>query len=221
MHEYPSDVAFTPAVKAIQAVHGSRGAYAHMEQGMGWQTTITPELSAFIASLDMFYLSTANSDGQPYIQYRGGPKGFLKVLDERTLAFADFRGNRQYISVGNLSENPKAFLFLMDYASQSRVKVWGSARILEGDEALLAKLWDKSYHGTPERAIVIEIAAWDANCRQHIHRRYDEARFRETTEALRSRVRELETEVARLLAEGGALRGGPRAASTQERGAAD
>jgi predicted pyridoxine 5'-phosphate oxidase superfamily flavin-nucleotide-binding protein len=167
---------------------------------MGRQTTITPELSAFITTLDMFYLSTAYAAGQPYIQYRGGPKGFLKVLDERTPAFADFRGNRQYISVGNLSENPKAVLFLMDYASQSRVKVWDSARVLEGDQVLLAKLWDKSYQGTPERAIPIAGSAWDANCRQHIHRRYDESSVREATEALRLRLKTLEAEVARLSA---------------------
>lgn len=201
MHEYPSDIAFTPAVKAIQSARGSRGSYAHMEQGMGWQTDITPELAAFIASLDMFYLATANSEGQPYIQYRGGPRGFLKVLDDHTLGFADFRGNRQYISVGNLSENPRVFIFLMDYASQSRVKVWGNARIVEDDDALLATLSDPSYSGVPERAILVDVSTWDANCRQHIHRRYAESEVQNATEALRKRVRELEAEVSRLRGE--------------------
>ena len=136
MRSYPSDIAFTPAVKALQTTHGSRSSYAHMEQGMGWKTTVTSELDDFLASIDMFYLATANSVGQPYIQYRGGPKRFLKVIGERPLGFADFRGNRQYISVGNLSENPQAFIFLMDYATQSRVKMWGQARVVEGDNAL-------------------------------------------------------------------------------------
>jgi uncharacterized protein len=131
----PSDIAFTPAVKAIQKQNGSRGMYAQLEQREGWQTAITPDLAQFIASLDMFYLGTANAEGQPYIQYRGGSLGFLKVVDDHTLGFADFRGNRQYITLGNLSENPKAFLFLMDYANSQRVKLWGTAKVIEGDSA--------------------------------------------------------------------------------------
>ena len=140
--EYLSDIAFTPAVKAIQIQKGSRSSYARMERGEGWQTTVTPELAEFLADLDMFYLGTANTEGQPYIQYRGGPPGFLKVLDEHTLGFADFGGNRQYITLGNLAENPKAFLFLMDYANSRRVKVWGTARVVEGDGALEDRLRD-------------------------------------------------------------------------------
>src|SRR5689334_2824325 len=115
--EYASDVAFTPAVKAIQEQKGSRTSYARMERHAGWQTEVTPELTEFLAGLDMFYLGTANSAGQPYIQYRGGSPGFLKPLDAETLGFADFGGNRQYITLGNLSENDQAFLFLMDYAN--------------------------------------------------------------------------------------------------------
>ncbi len=127
MRTYPSDVAFTPAVKAVQQARGSRQSYARMEQGRGWRTTVTPDLAAFLADLDMFYLGTANAAGQPYIQYRGGPSGFLKAIDERTLGFADFGGNQQYVTLGNLSENPKAFLFLIDYANSRRIKVWGAA----------------------------------------------------------------------------------------------
>ena len=136
MRSDPSDIAFTPAVKAIQERKGSRRAYARMERNGGWETTVTSELAEFLADLDMFYLGTATAAGQPYIQYRGGPPGFLKVIDERSLGFADFGGNRQYLTLGNLSENPKAFLFLMDYANQRRVKVWGTARMVEGDAAL-------------------------------------------------------------------------------------
>lgn len=195
MRTYPSDVAFTDAVKDVQAAHGSRDSYARMEEEIGWQTTVTPDLAAFIESLDMFYLASANREGQPYVQYRGGAKGFLKVIDEHTLGFADFRGNRQYISVGNLSENPKVQLFLMDYASQSRVKVWGEARVVESDKALLSTLMDSKYPGVPERAILITVTAWDANCRQHIHRRYSEDEVRQATESLRARVRELEAKL--------------------------
>jgi predicted pyridoxine 5'-phosphate oxidase superfamily flavin-nucleotide-binding protein len=127
---FPSDVAFTPAVKAVQQRKGSRAGYARMEAGRGWRTTVSPDLADYLADLDMFYLGTASTAGQPYIQYRGGPPGFLKVLDDKTLGFADFGGNRQYITLGNLSENPKAFLFLMDYANSRRVKVWGTARVV-------------------------------------------------------------------------------------------
>ncbi len=152
MHKYPSDIAFTPAVKVIQAQKGSRRSYARMERREGWQTTATPELAEFIADLDMFYLGTATADGQPYVQYRGGPPGFLKVIDDHTLGFADFGGNRQYVTLGNLSENPNAFLFLMDYANSRRVKVWGTARVVEDDTALEARLRDPAYPGKVESA---------------------------------------------------------------------
>lgn len=168
---FPSDIAFTPAVKAIQQQRGSRETYARMEQRRGWRTEITPDLKEFIASLDMFYLGTASAEGQPYIQYRGGPAGFLKVLDERTLAFADFSGNQQFISVGNLSENPRAFIFLMDYANRRRIKLWGLARAIEDDPLLVEALEDPAYPWPVERAIIFEIQAWDANCPQHIHPR--------------------------------------------------
>src|SRR5262245_51682641 len=154
---YASDIAFTPAVKAIQNQKGSRASYARMERGDGWQTTVTPELAEFLSRLDMFYLGTANTQGQPYIQYRGGSPGFLKVIDEQTLGFADFGGNRQYITLGNLSENPQAFIFLMDYANSQRVKLWGKAAVVEGDSALEERLCDPNYPGKVERVILFKI----------------------------------------------------------------
>jgi uncharacterized protein len=169
-----------------------------MEEDGGWETTVTPELREYQADLDMFYLATATAACQPYVQYRGGPPGFLKALDEKTLALADFGGNRQYLSVGNLSENPKAFLFLMDYASQRRVKVWGTARVVEGDPALLAKLADPAYPGKVERAVVFTVAAWDVNCPQHFHRRFGERQVVPVVEALHRRIAELAAEVERL-----------------------
>ena len=170
MHEQAvsSDVAFTPAVKALQQRKGSRGGYRRMEEKGGWETTVTPELAAFLAERDSFFLATATADGQPYIQHRGGPAGFLRVLDEQTLGFADFRGNRQYVSLGNLSENPKAYLFLIDYARRQRIKIWGTARVVEDDPALIERLRPEGYAGTPEQAILFHITAWDANCPQHI-----------------------------------------------------
>jgi uncharacterized protein len=191
-------VAFTPAVKAIQERNGSRESYARMEKGRGWRTTVTPDLAAFLADLDMFYLGTANSHGQPYIQYRGGPPGFLKVINDHTLGFADFGGNQQYVTLGNLSENPRALLFLMDYAHSRRIKVWGNARVVEGDTALLEKLRDPDYLAEAERAILFAIEAWDVNCPQHIHQRFSERQIAPMIEELQDRIAALEAEVARL-----------------------
>lgn len=168
MPEAPSDIAFTPAVKAQQDRLGSRRTYARWEVNHGLQREITDELARFVSERDSFYLGTASADGQPYIQHRGGPQGFLKVLDSRTLAFADFGGNRQYISIGNLSENSRAFLFLMDYANGIRIKLWGAAEFVEDDPELLESLTDPSYDATPERAIRFRVDAWDRNCRQYI-----------------------------------------------------
>ncbi len=198
MSSVPSDIAFTPAVKAIQAQKGSRTGYARMEQGRGWETAITSELADFLAGLDMFYLGTATADGQPYVQYRGGPPGFLRVLDQHTLGFADFGGNRQYITLGNLSENPKAFLFLMDYASQRRVKVWGTAKVVEGDAELETRLRDPAYPGKVERAILFTVEAWDVNCQQHIHPRYSQRQVAPLIDNLQSRIADLEAEIKRL-----------------------
>jgi predicted pyridoxine 5'-phosphate oxidase superfamily flavin-nucleotide-binding protein len=185
-------------VKAIQTQKGSRQGYAGIERGGGWETTVTPELARFLADLDMFYLGTANAEIQPYIQYRGGPPGFLKVLDDKTLGFADFGGNRQYITLGNLSENPKAFLFLMDYVRQRRVKVWGTARVVEGDKSLEDGLRDPEYPGKVERAILFTVEAWDVNCQQHIHQRFSERQIAPAFEKLQTRIAELEAEVKRL-----------------------
>ena len=168
---FVSDVAFTPAVKKVQDRLGSRTSYARMEK-RGWADTVTPDLAAFLAERDSFYLGTASADGQPYIQHRGGPPGFLRVLDERTLAFADFRGNRQYISMGNLSENDRGFIFLMDYPNRRRIKIWGRLAVVEDDPTLLESLADPEYDGRPERAFVFHIEAWDTNCPQHITPRY-------------------------------------------------
>src|SRR3974390_448768 len=140
-----SDVAFTPTVKAVQARKGSREAYRRVEERGGWQTRITPELAEFVAPPRSVFLATANRDGQPYIQHRGGPAGFLRVLDDRTIGFADFIGNRQYITQGNLADNPKAQLFLIDYAHQRRVKIFGEARVVEGDDELITGLMPQGY----------------------------------------------------------------------------
>jgi predicted pyridoxine 5'-phosphate oxidase superfamily flavin-nucleotide-binding protein len=195
---YPSDVAFSPAVKAAQARRGSRAHYARMEQTRGWRSTVTPDLAAFLAERDSIYLATANAAGQPYVQHRGGPKGFLRVIDERTLGFADFKGNRQYITAGNLAENDRAFIFLMDYAQQQRIKLWGRARVVEDDPELTASLAVPGYAGKPEQAILFTIEAWDANCRQHIPQLLAAADVAEAVGRLQARIAELETEVARL-----------------------
>ncbi len=195
---YVSDIAFTPAVKAIQERLGSRTTYAKVERGRGWRESVTPELASFIAERDSFYLGTASGDGRPYIQYRGGPPGFLKVLDERTLAFADYSGNRQYISAGNLSENDQAFIFLMDYPNRRRIKIWGSAKAVDDDPELLARVHDPDYGAQPERAIRFTVEAWDVNCPQHIIPRYTEEDLRPILQELRDRIAELEEENRRL-----------------------
>lgn len=196
MRQFSSDIAFTPAVKGIQADKGSRSSYARMEAGGSWETEVTPELEAFFADLDMFYLGTANAEGQPYIQYRGGSPGFLKKVNQKTVGFADFGGNRQYITLGNLSENPRAFIFLMDYVRSRRIKLWGKARVVEDDPALLDRLRDSSYPGKVERAILFEIEAWDVNCPQHIHKRFSQKQVAPFIEQLQAKIAELEARLA-------------------------
>jgi uncharacterized protein len=197
-HTYSSDVAFTPAVKAIQTRKGSRGGYAHMEDGGGFRTEIDPSLAAFIGEQTSFFLATANAEGQPYIQHRGGPAGFIKILDKTTLAFADYRGNRQYITQGNLSENPKAYIFLIDYVNRRRIKIWGEARVVEDDPALTASLMPKDYKAKPEQAILFRLTAWDSNCPQHIPMKFDAADVAAAVAARDERIAELEAEVAQL-----------------------
>lgn len=198
MHPFSSDIAFTPAVKGIQSEKGSRASYARMEEGGSWETNVTAELKAFLAELDMFYLGTSNVEGQPYIQYRGGPPGFLKAVDEKTLGFADFGGNRQYITLGNLSENSKAFIFLMDYARSRRIKLWGRARVVEDNPELLEWLSDRSYSGKPERVILFDLEAWDVNCPQHIHKRFSQRQIAPVIEQLQAKIAELESKLRTL-----------------------
>ena len=200
-HTYSSDVAFTPAVKTIQARKGSRGAYAHVEQRGGWRTEIDEDLAARLAETNSLYFGTSTADGQPYIQHRGGPKGFVKILDNNTLAFADYSGNRQYITQGNLSENPKAYIFVMDYAHRRRVKIWGEARMVDDDPALLASLMPAGYKARPEQVVLFKVSAWDTNCPQHIPQKFDAADVAAALAARDGRIAELEAELAALKGE--------------------
>lgn len=195
---YASDVAFTDTVKAIQTRKGSRAAYSRMEDGGSWERSITDDLKAEIESQISVFLATANSEGQPYIQHRGGPAGFLKVLDEHTIGFADFAGNRQYITQGNLEENSKAQLFLIDYVNRRRIKVWGTARVVEGDEALARRLMPEGYRARPEQVVLFTVTAWDVNCPQHIPQRFEAADVRAAIESRDKRIAALEAEIERL-----------------------
>ncbi|RTL98858.1 MAG: pyridoxamine 5'-phosphate oxidase [Bradyrhizobiaceae bacterium] len=196
-----ADVMFSPAVKAIQARKGSRESYARVAETRGFRREVDADLADRLAEATSFYLATASADGQPYIQHRGGPKGFLKVLDSRTLAFADFSGNRQYITQGNLSENPRAYIFLMDYAHRRRVKIWGTARVVEDDAALTESLMPAGYRARPEQVILFTIEAWDTNCPQHIPQKFDAADVAEAIVVRDTRIAELEAELARLKGE--------------------
>jgi predicted pyridoxine 5'-phosphate oxidase superfamily flavin-nucleotide-binding protein len=200
VHTYSSDVAFTPTVKAIQTRKGSRKAYAHVEQNGGWRSGIDADLAAFLAAQDSMFLATASADGQPYIQHRGGPKGFIRILDSNTLAFADYSGNRQYITQGNLTENPKANIFLMDYARRRRVKIWGEARVVDDDPALLRSLMPQGYKARPEQVILFKVSAWDTNCPQHIPQKFDAADVAAALASRDARIAELEAELAKLKA---------------------
>jgi predicted pyridoxine 5'-phosphate oxidase superfamily flavin-nucleotide-binding protein len=193
-----TDIAFSPSVKAVQDRRGSRAAYARLEQNGGWDTKIDAVLAKFIAGLRSFYLATASKDGQPYVQHRGGPPGFLRVIDETTLAFADFAGNRQYVTTGNLAENPRAMLFLMDYQHRRRVKIWGQARVVEDDPELIARLFPEDYGARPQAAILFTVEAWDANCPQHIPQLLFVEDVAAAIGVLEERIAALEAENARL-----------------------
>ncbi len=195
---YPSDVAFTPTVKAIQSRKGSRQGYASMEERGSWETHITPDLAEFIGHQASVFLGTASADGQPYIQHRGGPAGFLKVIDDKTLGFADFAGNRQYITLGNLTENPKAFIFLIDYTNRQRVKFWGAARVVEDDQELLKRLKPDGYRARVEQAILFTVSAWDSNCPQHIPQRFEAAEVKAMLAERDKRIEDLTNELSRL-----------------------
>ena len=195
---FSSDVAFTPAVKAVQTRKGSRDAYARVEQNGGWRTEIDENLAGFLAETNSFYFATASADGTPYIQHRGGPKGFVKILDNNTIAFADYSGNRQYITQGNLTENPKAHIFVMDYAHRRRVKIWGEARVVDDDAELTKSLMPQGYKARPEQVILFRVSAWDTNCPQHIPQKFDAADVSQALASRDARIAELEAELAAL-----------------------
>lgn len=195
---YSSDIAFTPSVKEIQIRKGSRPSYARVEQRGSWMTTITPDLKAFIESQVSIFIATANTACQPYMQHRGGPPGFLRVIDERTLGFVDYSGNRQFISQGNLVENDKAQLFLIDYGSRQRVKIWGTAKVVEEDAELVAALVPSGYDAKPEQVIIFHVDAWDANCPQHIPLRFEAAEVAKMMALKDARIAELEAELRAL-----------------------
>ena len=199
---YASDIAFTPAVKAIQERKGSRPSYARMEESGSWETRISPDLKEFVESQTSVFLASANLEGQPYIQHRGGPPGFLKVLDEETIGFVDFVGNRQYITLGNLAENPKAHLFLIDYVNRRRVKLWGEARVVEGDSELTEQLMPKGYKARASQVIVFKVHAWDANCPQHIPQRLEASDVAAALAERDQRISELEAQLRALRATG-------------------
>jgi predicted pyridoxine 5'-phosphate oxidase superfamily flavin-nucleotide-binding protein len=201
VHRFPSDIAFTPSVKAIQARKGSRASYRRMEERGGWRTQIPPDLAALIAEQTSVFLATASKDGQPYIQHRGGPAGFLHVLDDKTIGFADFAGNKQYITLGNLAENSKAYLFLIDYVHRRRVKIWGEARVVEGDAELTAGLMPDDYKARPEQVILFKVSAWDMNCPQHIPQRFEAGDVAAALDARDGRIAALEAEIKQLRGE--------------------
>lgn len=198
---YSSDVAFTNSVKEIQTRKGSRNSYQKMEERGGWQTAITEDLKYFIENQISIFFATANTNGQPYIQHRGGPKGFLKVLDEKTIGFADYTGNRQYITMGNLSENDQVNLFLIDYGAKRRVKLWGRARVVEGDEKLINELMPAGYKARPEQVILFTVTAWDVNCPQHIPVRFEASEVAKLLSERDERIKKLEKELEKLKAD--------------------
>ncbi len=187
---------FSATTKAVQSRKGSRQAYAKMEERGGWRQAISDDLRAFIEAQTSVFLGTADADGQPYIQHRGGPRGFLRVVDDRTIAFADFAGNRQFITQGNLSDNDRAFLFLIDYAAQGRFKIWGHARVIEDDDALLRDLMPAGYRARGEQVVVFTVDAWDENCSQHIPQRIDAADVRAALAKRDARIADLEARLA-------------------------
>jgi predicted pyridoxine 5'-phosphate oxidase superfamily flavin-nucleotide-binding protein len=200
-----SDIAFTPAIKAIQAARGSRATYGHMEARGGFRTEIDENLAAFLEGIDTAYLATANAAGQPYAQHRGGPKGFIRVIGPRTIGWADYTGNRQYVTTGNLAENDKAFLFLMDYTKRRRIKLWGRARMSD-DPALISGLMPNGYRAQGEQALVFDIAAWDVNCPQHIPQKIDAAEVAAALADRDARIAVLEAELAALRGRVGEMR---------------
>jgi predicted pyridoxine 5'-phosphate oxidase superfamily flavin-nucleotide-binding protein len=198
--KYSSDIAFTPSIKSVQTRKGSRHAYRRMEERGAWATRITPDLAVFIEAQTSIFLATVSAEGQPYIQHRGGPAGFLRVLDDKTIGFVDFSGNRQYITQGNLADNPKSHLFLIDYTQRRRIKIWGEARVVEGDLELIKKLMPDRYKARSEQVIIFTVAAWDVNCSQHIPQRFEAAEVAAALAERDKRIATLEAELAQLRA---------------------
>lgn len=192
------EIAFTPEVQTAQSERGSRQTYEKYIANGPANDVITPKIAEFISQIDGFYLGTVSSNGYPYIQFRGGAPGFLKVLDEKTLGFADFSGNVQYITVGNLSGNDKAFLFLMDYRHRKRIKIWGKAEYIEGDSVLIEQLRVPDYPAEIERAIIFHVEATSENCPQHIPIRYSETEVAAMMAPLQARITQLEQQLANL-----------------------
>jgi predicted pyridoxine 5'-phosphate oxidase superfamily flavin-nucleotide-binding protein len=201
------ELVFPPAAQRAQAERGSARAYAGKLEA-GFPDRITPELASYIAELDTAFLATVSAAGAPYIQHRGGPKGFIKVIDDKTLGFADYAGNRQYITISNLAENDRAYLFLINFAERQRIKLWGHARAVENDPALIAQVFDKGYRARPERVILFTVDAWDVNCSQHITARYSQTEVADAVTLLRDRIAALEAENA-------SLRGAPSAPNVE------
>jgi predicted pyridoxine 5'-phosphate oxidase superfamily flavin-nucleotide-binding protein len=189
-----SDIAFSLAVKRVQAERGSRASYSRLESSGGFETEVSDELRAFLSQVDTAFVATASADGQPYVQHRGGLKGFIRALDDTTLGFVDFTGNRQFVSTGNLSENDRVCLFLMDYAHRRRVKIWGTARVVPATSELIAKLGSPGYRGRAEQVVLISVTAWDANCSQHIPQKLDATDVGAALARLEARIAELEAE---------------------------
>jgi predicted pyridoxine 5'-phosphate oxidase superfamily flavin-nucleotide-binding protein len=193
-----SDLVFPPAARRAQEQRGSAKAYAgRLEEGFPGE--ITTDLAQFIARIDTAFLGTLTENGSPYIQHRGGPRGFIKIIDEKTLGFADYRGNRQYITISNIESNDRAFLFLFDPATRSRIKIWGRLKAVEGDATLIEKLFDQGYKAKPERVLLFTVEAWDVNCSQHITERY-------TKEEIQGAVAQIQQNFVALEAENKQLR---------------
>jgi predicted pyridoxine 5'-phosphate oxidase superfamily flavin-nucleotide-binding protein len=190
-----TNIAFTQGVKKAQTHYGSREIYQNFLKRGVTQDLLTEKETEFIAARDSFYLGTVNSNNYPYIQFRGGAVGFLKVLDETTLGFVDFVGNLQYLTVGNLLENDRVFLFLMDYAQRRRLKIWGRATVIDDNLELLQQLSDPDYPAQKARVILIQVEAFDWNCPQHIPMRYSEADLAQALAPLKARIRELEQQL--------------------------
>ena len=208
MSATPSDIVFSAAVKAVQSRRGSRDQMAARGTGGGWPERISADLAGFIGTITTCYIATASAGGQPTIQHRGGPPGFLVVVDDTTIAFADFAGNQQYVTTGNLTENSRICLFLIDCENRRRVKIWGHARTVDDDPALIARLTPAASRARVQQAVIITVETFDVNCSQHIPQKFDAADVASTIKTFQARVRELDAENGELKARIAALEHG-------------